>query len=174
LTLKAYSVNIVGLSNKLHHFEFEVGGKFFDQYGKDIVSDGSFTATVELNKHETFIEAEFWIHGVANLICDRSLESFDYPVDTKHKMMFKFGEEDKEVTEEIMIINRDTVTLELGQYIYEFIALAIPMKRLHPRFGDEDEDDDGEGRIIYTSGDDNEKDNNDDIDPRWEQLKKLK
>lgn len=173
MALRAYSVNIVGLSNKLHHFEFEVGRAFFDHYGNDIVSDGSFTATIELNKHETFIEAEFWIHGVAKLICDRCLESFDYPVDTKHKIMFKFGDEDKEVTEEIMIINRDTVTLELGQYIYEFIALAIPMKRLHPRFQNED-DDDTEGRIIYTSGDEDEKDKNEAIDPRWEQLKKLK
>jgi uncharacterized metal-binding protein YceD (DUF177 family) len=77
-----------------------------------------------------------------------------------------------------MVIHRDTDSLELGQYIYEFIALEIPMKRLHPRYAGEPEDDDAEGRIIYSSGDpstENDSDtNNEDIDPRWEQLKKLK
>jgi len=169
--LKAYSINIVGLSSKIHHFDFEIGSKFFDQYGKDLVSEGSFTASVELNKHETFIEAEFDIKGSAKLICDRSLEPFDYPVSAKHKIVFKFGDEDKEVTDEIMIINRDTASLNVGQYIYEFISLAIPMKKLHPRF--RDEDDESEGRIIYSSGDDTTEEQHD-IDPRWEQLKKLK
>ena len=48
--------------------------------------------------------------------------------------MFKYGDKDEEITDEIMIIHRDTATLELGQYIYEFIALAIPLKKLHPKF----------------------------------------
>jgi uncharacterized protein len=169
--LKAYSINIIGLSNKIHHFDFEIGSQFFDQYGKDLVSEGSFTADIELNKHETFIEAEFNIKGSATLICDRSLDSFDHPVKVRHKIVFKFGDEDKEVTDEIMIINRDTVSLNVGQYIYEFISLAIPMKKLHPRF--KDEDDESDGRIIYSSEDDITEEQND-IDPRWEQLKKLK
>lgn len=171
--MKAYSVNIVGLSNKIHHFEFEIGPAFFDRYGKDLISDGAFTATVELNKHETFIETEFTINGIAKLICDRTLDPFDFPIKAKHKIVFKFGDEDKEVTEEIMIINRDTVNLELGHYIYEFIALAIPMKKLHPRFKDEDEEDEREGKIIYSSETDDTIDEQN-IDPRWEQLKKLK
>lgn len=67
------------------------------------------------------------------------------------------------------MIHRGTETLELGQYIYEFIALAIPMKKLHPRFQDEPDD---EGSIIYTS--DTDKKEEEEIDPRWEKLKKLK
>jgi uncharacterized protein len=173
--LKAYSINIVGLSNKDHHFDFEIGDEFFKHYGADLLQEGGFfTAHVDLNKQETLIDADFKIKGTAKLICDRSLEIFDYPIETRHKMVFKFGDEDQELTDEIVIINRDAVTLQLGQYIYEFIALAIPMKKLHPKFKDEeDEDDEVEGKIIYTSGDD-KSDDDENIDPRWEQLKKLK
>jgi uncharacterized metal-binding protein YceD (DUF177 family) len=171
--LKAYSINIVGLSNKIHHFDFEIGNDFFGHYGADLLQEGSFTAHVDLNKQETFIDADFTISGTAKLICDRSLETFDYPIKTHQKMVFKFGDEDQELTDEIVIINREAVTLELGQYMYEFIALAVPMKKLHPKFQDEDEEDDlAEGKIIYSSGED--KNDDDDIDPRWEQLKKLK
>jgi uncharacterized protein len=173
--LKAYRINIVGLSNKVHHFDFEIGSDFFRQYGADLLEEGSFTVHIDLNKQETFLEADFEIKGVAKLICDRSLEPFDYPIKNHHKMVFKYGEEDQELTDEIVVINREAVSLEVGQYIYEFIALAIPMKKLHPKFKDEEENDDEvEGKIIYTSGSGEDKNDNEDIDPRWEQLKKLK
>lgn len=168
----AYRINIVGLSNTVHHFNFEIGDDFFIQYGTDLISKGHFNVNIELNKHETFIEVDFEIKGSAQLICDRSLEAFDYPIEEKNKIVFKYGDDDQEITDEIIMINREAVGLELGQYIYEFIALAIPMKKLHPKFQDEN-DDESEGRIIYSSGDEiKEKDEN--IDPRWEQLKKLK
>jgi uncharacterized protein len=173
--MKAFSVNIIGLSNKVHPFEYDFGDEFFKAYGSDLVSSGSFHADVALNKHETFIEADFHITGKVNLVCDRSLEPFDFPIDEKHRIVFKFGDHDEEITEEIMMIHRDTATLELGQYIYEFISLAVPLKRLHPRFQDEaDDDDDGaEGKIIYSSGT-GSPEPEEETDPRWEKLKKLK
>jgi uncharacterized protein len=175
----AYSVNIIGLSNRVHQFEYEIGDDFFRKYGTDLVSQGRFRSEVSLNKHETFIEADFKIKGTATLTCDRSLEPFDYPIWTNKKILFKFGEKDEEISDEIIMINRDTATLELGQYIYEFIALAVPMKKLHPKFrteGSNDEDESATGKIVYTSepikGEDDKTD--DDIDPRWNILKKLK
>ncbi len=175
----AYSVNIIGLSNKLHHFEYEFGDDFFRKYGTVAVSQGQFRAEVALNKHETFLEAEFKIRGAALLTCDRSLETFEYPIWTTRKVLFKYGEANEEISDEIVMIHRDTVALELGQYIYEFIALAIPMKKLHPRFKLEEglKDDDAEGKIVYSSekSDQTKKgDDDEDIDPRWNILKKLK
>ena len=177
--LGAYGVNIVSLSNRVHDFEFEIGDKFFREYGADLVSEGSFHVDVALNKHETFIEADFKIKGKAVLTCDRSLDPFDFPIESKHSIVFKFGDSDQEMSDEIVMIHRDTATLELGQYIYEFIALAIPMKRLHPRFQEEadEDDDDAEGKIVYSSEkntDSDKGDDDDEIDPRWNILKKLK
>jgi uncharacterized protein len=185
--LGGYRINIIGLSNKVHHFQYEIGRSLFEEYGKDLVSDGTFTADVSLDKHETFLEADFTIRGTAHLICDRSLEPFDFPINMRRKVVFKYGDQDEEITDEITIIQRDAAWIELGQYLYEFIALAIPLKKLHPRFQESaDEDDDSEGKIVYTSGgtessdgDDRQPghdngDGTDDIDPRWSALKKLK
>lgn len=168
----AYSVNIIGLSNKAHTFDFTIGDEFFRRYGTEILQGGDFEAKVVLDKHETFIDAEFMITGKARLVCDRCLEPFDEPVKVHRKVMFKYGDEPAELSDEIVIIARDQAQLELGQFIYEFINLAIPMKKLHPKFREEEqENDDTEGKIVYKSepGDDNT-----DIDPRWEKLKKLK
>jgi uncharacterized metal-binding protein YceD (DUF177 family) len=166
--LKTFGINIAGLSNKVHQFEYEFGDEFFRIYGSDLVSTGPFRADVTLNKFETFIEAEFIIKGKVRLVCDRSLETFDHPINLSKKIVFKFGDHDEEITDEIVMIHRDTATLEIGQYIYEFIGLAVPLKRLHPRFQDEDQN--SEGGIIYTSGESDEPKS----DPRWEILKKLK
>ncbi len=171
--MKAFSVNIIGLSYKAHQFEYEFGSAFFEKYGKDMVSDGHFSANVVLDKHETFIDAEFKIKGEAKLICDRSLEPFDFPVDIDSRIMFKYGEEEAELSDEIIIISRDRVSLELGQYLYEFISLSIPIKKVHPKFEDEDEDDNSEGKLIYTSETESSEEEKE-VDPRWEILKKLK
>jgi uncharacterized protein len=174
--LGAYSVNIVALSNTVHDFEYEIGNKFFGEYGTDLISEGSFHVNVALHKHETFIEAEFRIKGKAVLVCDRSLDTFDFPIESNHRIVFKFGDSNEEMSDEIIMIHRDTAVLELGQYIYEFLALAVPMKKLHPRFQNEtDDEEDPEGKIVYSSKKDSDDDKGDDeIDPRWNILKNLK
>jgi uncharacterized protein len=182
--LGIYSVNIIGLSTTRHRFEYEIDEAFFREYGSDpdLVSQGQFRADVTLDKHETFIAAEFVLKGAATLVCDRSLETFDYPIESKHSIVFKLGDRDEEMSDEIIMIHRDTATLELGHYLYEIIALAIPMKKLHPKFQDEEaadeEDEDAEGKIVYTSAanDENADDTDEDgaTDPRWDILKKLK
>jgi len=172
--LGAYSINIVGLSNKEHHFHFEFGDSFFREFGSDLVSEGAFQVDLVLDKRETFLGADFRIKGIARLVCDRCLEPFDFPVERASKIVFKYGDRNEEITDEIMIIHRDTATLELGQYMYEFIALAIPLKKLHPKFQDEGNDDDSAGRIVYSSEEATEDKNGEEIDPRWNILKKLK
>jgi len=163
---KNYNVNILGLSKNAHQFEFQLSEEFFKKYGQEVVANGNLVAQVSLDKREAFIEADFTIKGTVNLICDRSLDEFDYPVSIHKKVVFKYGEVPQEVSDEIVIITPDQDKLDLGQFIYEFIALQIPMRKLHPRFN---ENEIKEG-LIYTSTVKKEEET---IDPRWEVLKKL-
>jgi uncharacterized metal-binding protein YceD (DUF177 family) len=169
--LKAFRINIIGLSLKAHYFDFQLGDAFFKDFGTDFVSGGQFGVKVVLDKKETFIEADFKIRGFARLVCDRSLEPYDEPMDISRRIVFKYGEEEVELSDEIIVIRHDRDVLDLGQYLYEFIVLEVPMKRLHPRF--REDEDDAVGKMIYTSTPD-PGDENDEVDPRWEQLKKLK
>jgi uncharacterized protein len=171
--MKAFKINIIGLGNKEHRFDYQIGEEFFRHYGKGIVSEGELEAVVTLDKRETMIETRFEIKGNVKLICDRSLDPFQYPLKIDKRVIFKFGDANEELSDEIIMIHRDSDSLELGQYIYEFINLAIPMKKLHPRYEGELDLDEAEGKIIYTSGHSGDE-GDDDIDPRWEKLKKLK
>ncbi|GHN03158.1 DNA-binding protein [Cytophagales bacterium WSM2-2] len=165
---KDYSVNVLGLSKSVHQFDFQLSEDFFKKYGQEVVANGNFEARVSLDKRETFIEADFTVKGSAHLVCDRSLDEFDFPVSIHKKVVFKYGEVPQEVSDEIVIITPDQDKLDLGQLMYEFIALQIPMKKLHPRYSSDDKDKEG---LVYTSAN---KADDETIDPRWEVLKKLK
>ncbi|MEJ0057972.1 MAG: DUF177 domain-containing protein [Bacteroidota bacterium] len=168
-----FKVNIIGLSQKAHQFDYEFGDAFFELYGKALLEGGQFTATVILDKRETLIESHFKIRGAAKLICDRSLEPFDLPMDIDKMIMFKYGEEEKELSEEIVLITRNQQSLDIGQYMYELIGVEIPMKKLHPKFRDNDLEE-SEIQLVYSSPADVNEKEEDTIDPRWEKLKKLK
>ena len=126
-----------------------------------------------LDKRETMIEGFFHIQGTARLLCDRCLEPFDYPMDIEQRIVFKYGQEEKELSDEIVIISRDHATLDVGQYLYELIGVNVPMKRLHPKYqrGGQEE---GDAPLVYSSAATGQDSQEDAIDPRWEKLKKLK
>ena len=143
-------------------------------------STGELTADVSLQKSESMIQMTFNVEGTIELTCDRSLDLFDQPISFENTMIYKFGEEEKELSEDVMIIlnDNDTQTINIADLLFEFIGLQVPMKKLHPRFQEEDDDDDQEeGVMVYSSTVDDsktEEQQEEDVDPRWAALKKLK
>lgn len=175
--LEKYNIEIFKLSNARHEYDFEVDDSFFNQFENSPVGEGKVNVHLCLDKKETFIEAIFEFSGSVVLTCDRSLDLFDFPIDKVGKLIFKYGEEEMEVDDEITIITKGTQRINVAQFIYESICLSIPYKKLHPRF-EEDEDDGSLGSLIYQDETPEESDDtdqeNENIDPRWEILKNLK
>jgi uncharacterized protein len=97
------------------------------------------------------IQLFFHIIGTVELICDRTLEPFDFLLDIHQKLILKYGEEDEELTDEIAIISKNTQQINIAQYVYEFIGLAIPMKKLHPSLAQEEYQENEEGILVYSS-----------------------
>lgn len=118
----------------------------------------------------------FNIVGTVELECDRSLDLFDFSINAERIMRYRLGEEHQELSDELVVIPKESQTINIASLLYEFIGLEIPMKKLHPRFvEEEDEDGDEELLVIYTSEDEAEEENEEEsVDPRWEALKKLK
>jgi uncharacterized metal-binding protein YceD (DUF177 family) len=178
--LKNYSIEISKLSNKKHEFEFESGDAFFSNFEHSLLEQGSFKVKLTLDKSETMLTLFFYITGTVELICDRTLESFDYLLNIKQKLILKLGDEDEVLTDEIEIIKRDTQQINVAQYIYEYIGLSIPMKKLHPKVAKDHYEENEEGILVYSSGTTPEEDtthtpdSEDNLDPRWQILKNLK
>lgn len=176
--LRAYDIHILGLENKRYEYDFVADDAFFAALEQDLICKGAVRTHLLLDKSETMIRLDFQITGTVEQTCDRSLDEYDEPVDTRQTMLLKFGDHNEELSDEIELIERGTPTINVARYIFEFISLSLPMKRLHPRFRDEDDEldtDESNGKLIYRSDPETETDSDDQsaIDPRWAALRKL-
>lgn len=172
-----FSINVFSLKIGDHEFDYEIDGTFLKLFNPDLVEEAKIDTLIELRKSETMIEAHFTIKGTVELACDRSLEHYTDEVNIQKRMFFKFGEQAEELSDEIEIIPYHQHEIDVSHLIYEFIAISIPMKKLHPKFREEEQDGELES-LIYSSGQEtveseSEEDNNDKIDPRWEALKNI-
>ncbi len=164
-----YNIDIFKLSNSSHQYEFDFDDSFFSLFEGSLVNEGSGKIDLSLLKSDLFIELKFEITGKVELICDRSLEPFGFDIAIKNKLLLKFGDNWEELSDEILMMPRNEQTINVAQYIYEFIGVAIPMKKLHPKFNNEDDEDE----FIYSSEESNESEQTA-TDPRWKKLKDLK
>ena len=132
--LNTFKIDIFRLESKQYMHEFEGNDDFFEALDQNLIQKGHFKATVSLNKNETMIQMIYKISGNVELTCDRSLDLFDFSVDITQKMILKFSDHNEEITEELMLIDRNTQYINVAQDIFDFIGLQIPIKKLHPRF----------------------------------------
>lgn len=166
--LKAYKIEIFGLSNSSHEFNFEFNDDFFSLFENSLVSKGKGTCDVILTKTDSMITLNLAIGGSIELECDRSLEHFDFPISINKEIIYKYGDEEKELSDDVFVILKGEQEINIASFLYESISLEIPMKKLHPKFQDESESDE----MIYISEVDKES-QEESIDPRWEALKSL-
>ncbi len=169
--LNSFDIEVQNLKPGDHQYHFEFGNEFFKAFEYSVVEKGDFKVDLTIQKNETLIEMGFEISGAVELVCDRSLDLFDYPMQLNELMVLKYGEEAGEVDERMEIIPWNTTAINVARYIYELITLAIPMKKLHPRYNDLGDERD---ELIYTSTSESVQGSGSEEDTTWEQLKKLK
>lgn len=173
--LEAYQIPVISLEDKLYQYTFEGDDSFFAAFEQDWVQKGQFKVSVDLNKTASMLQVEMKISGSISLVCDRSLEAFDYPVDEHQKLIYKFAEHSEDLGNNLFLLYRKEPYLNLSQDIFDFIALKVPMKKLHPRFTAEMEESAGDLFLYSTVREtpEDQLDGQKEIDPRWEILKKL-
>ena len=97
--LKAYKIEIFGLSNSTHDFNFTFDDDFFSHFENSLVRKGKGTCDVVLTKTDAMITVDLTIKGSIELECDRSLELFNYPIAVEKEIIYKYGDEEKELRE---------------------------------------------------------------------------
>jgi uncharacterized metal-binding protein YceD (DUF177 family) len=169
----SYAVRISGLGEGDHDFSFELDKKFFVLFEHSEISNGNVHAEVILEKKPGVFSLHFSLEGKVEVICDRCLEKFFTDVSTTQTIFVKLGETPGEIEDDVLIIGRDDHEIEVGQYLYEFIMLALPYQRIHP--------DDSEGHSTCSqemlkqleAHRTKESDSEEMNDPRWDALKRI-
>ncbi|MFN3316376.1 MAG: YceD family protein [Raineya sp.] len=167
-----YTIGIAKLQNKEYSFSWKGDANFFEAFEDSLVEEGKFEVKLLLRKSEALLHLQLAIKGTLDLICDRSLEEFPYPFETEGIQILRFADHAESISDEMELIPRGAAEINIAHYIYELIALAVPMKKLHPKFRAEEKDEDL--TLVYSSENQKKEAKEEDKpDPRWEELKKL-
>ena len=130
--LSFYNIAFKGLSQGKHLFEFEVDDRFFEEFENGLIDKGQVNVQLTIEKQSSLMIFWFEIQGTVNVQCDRCLEMYDQNIKSQDRIFVKFGEKEYVDGDDVIWVGANDYQLNVAQLIYEFIGLAIPIKRIHP------------------------------------------
>ncbi len=173
--MQQYRIPFTGLKIGKHNFDLEVNEDFFQEFEYSLVKNGKLKVALELDKQETMLILQFHITGETFLTCDVCVSEFPTSVNIQERQIVKFGPEGTEAdTEEILVLNKNDHEIDISPLIYEYVNLAVPyISRCEDVGNTRWCDKEMIQKLNKLSGSDQEN-RNQDADPRWEALKKIK
>jgi uncharacterized metal-binding protein YceD (DUF177 family) len=165
---KEFIIPIKGLSLGEHHYDFVVKDAFFERFAFQDIHHGELKLSLAIEKEAGLMVLLFHFDGSLQLICDRCLDEYSQPLQDDFCLVVKYGEKEEEVSEELITIPFEESHLDIGLYVYEFIQLMVPMKRVHP------DDENGNTTCNIEILKKLETFEETEEDPRWDALKRLK
>ncbi|MEX0987125.1 MAG: DUF177 domain-containing protein [Bacteroidales bacterium] len=166
-----YVIHFSGIKEETETFEYSLGDSFFRDFKSIEWEGGRIGAVVRVGRRPDGLTLDFELNGELTVICDRCLESFPYPVNTCQRLFVKYGSQFEELTEDVVVVAKEDNQLELSGFLYEYLVLALPVKRVHP--------DDTSGKsgcnetMIKRLEQHLVTEKTEKTDPRWDDLKKL-
>jgi uncharacterized protein len=165
-----YTIPLSGMKEGHHTIDFEIDKEFFEQFEESEVKEGSLIATIGMDKRSSHSDLVIRISGKVEICCDRCLEMFFHPIDSENRLFVKFGKTIEDIDPDILSLPVGEHELDMQQHIYEFIMLALPIKRVHPN------DVNGNSTcdpVMLKKLEELIVDKEPETDPRWDELKKL-
>jgi len=171
---KEFTIPFVGLKIGKHHFEYKIEKSFFEYFEYEEFNDTNIDINLVLDKKSTLLELNFKITGFVNVNCDVTNEPYNQHIESESDLVVKFGDEYNDEDTDILIVPHGTYEINVQQFIYECIVLAVQIKRLHPGVEDGSLDSDILKKLEELSPKLKEvKEKEEETDPRWNTLKKL-
>lgn len=127
-----YVVSLRELSEGVYEREYLLDDAFFEAVGATETRRGEVKTTVTLRKGAQSTEIEFTTEGYVYVPCDRCMEDMQVDINGENKLVVRYGESFEEVDDELVVIPEYPGEIDLSWYMYEFIALAIPIRHVHP------------------------------------------
>lgn len=176
-----FLIPFLGLKLGKHQFEYQISKSFFEYFEFDEFESANIKVNIVLEKKNTMLELNFKHAGTINVPCDLTSEDFDLPIKGNLKLIVRFGETFNDENEDILILPIGEHQVDVSQYIYEMIALSIPLKKVHPGVEDGSLETKALSKLKEISVTEHAHEENvqeeeikaENTDPRWDKLKTL-
>ena len=155
------SVDVTGLTPGIHEFVLAPNSE-------DLNLDPEEFADIRVHVRLDFapgrILVRFKVSGIATLVCDRTLVTFDRPIEDTYSVLFS-GDVDLVASDnqydDVRALEANVTELDITDAVHDTLMLAVPLRRVAPEAEDSE--------IPLSFGSQGET-----IDPRWEALRSLK
>ena len=164
-------------------YTYQLDNQFFADLDSPEIQKGKLDVALRVRRTSGVYQLDFHTEGTVIVTCDRCLEEVDQPIESTDSLKVKLGEKFSEV-DDIVVVPEEDGYINVAWFMYEFIALSIPMKHVHApgkcnkdmvhklskhlrTAGDEADDDD------FPMMQNEVEEESQTIDPRWNELKKI-
>jgi len=172
-----YVIAFEGLKNGIHLFDYHIDLSFFEDSGMLIPLDTlAVGVQVSLNKQDSFLQFDISYTGEGAAPCDRCLVHYNTLLKGTYTLVVNLGESDRELGDGLVEIPRNQHAFNIRPFVYDSICLNLPSQIGCSKPGKAGNPCDAEMLQTldkYQYGEANQSES-DEIDPRWEALKKLK
>lgn len=168
-------ISIVGIRDGHHPFSETVQAREIPGLGPEFQRDVHVEGVLQKQSGRYSVSAS--VAAVARLMCDRSLEEFDEPLEASFDLEYRVdsalaAEQRGRIAElddeEVRGLRDDEKAIDITEDVRQVLMLAIPARRVAPAYRDKNLDE------IFPSikGRDAEQPSKD-VDDRWEALKNI-
>lgn len=153
--LDGYKVDLKGMATDTVSYRWQADNDFFSAVQGSDIKQGLLDVALRVKRTSGAYELEFQLQGEVEVTCDRCLESMNQPIDAFCTLRVVMGEDFVDDGDVVVIPEREGI-INVAWNIYEFAALQIPLRHVHP-----------DCEALSESSEEER------VDPRWAELKKL-
>ena len=153
--LDGYKVDLKGMATDTVSYRWQADNDFFSAVQGSDIKQGLLDVALRVKRTSGAYELEFQLQGEVEVTCDRCLESMNQPIDAFCTLRVVMGEDFVDDGDMVVIPEREGI-INVAWNIYEFAALQIPLRHVHP-----------DCEALSESSEEER------VDPRWADLKKL-
>ena len=168
--IESFKIDLKALPQGTSILEFKLDDSYFKAIDAPDIQRGELSSSLSISRTDDFFELNFHTEGIVHIPCDICLDDMEQSIETDDRLLVRFGEDYSE-EDDLVIVTENEGILDVAWFIYEFIALNIPIKHVHaPGKCNPAMIEMLQEHSAARSGEEEEET----VDPRWAALLKLK
>lgn len=170
--LEQLKIDLRELAEGVTSFSRALSDDFFEALEDAEIKCGNVAVSVSVHRTDAFFDIRMHMTGHVVVPCDICLEDMEQSIEADCQLAARIGERNA-ADEETICVSDEEGTIDLSWPVYESIALAVPSKHVHEE-GQCNPEMEHLLEEHSASGSSHNDTAEESIDPRWNELKKLK
>lgn len=116
----------------VQEFDYQIDKQFFVNMEDNDVRNADVKVHLVVEHKNDYYDMQFTMKGEVTVACDRCLDDLILEIDTPYHIIVKYGDDYRDDSDEFMEIPYSDNDINVSYMIHDTIALAIPIKHVHP------------------------------------------